>query len=202
MIFRFDGGQRDRLLEQPESGMGYQLADADPFVFLNAEIAIGLDDNDEMLGGDVKWLSKFLLQDDDARQEMLDDLKPYAHGIQITAHRSYPSSTYPSEIFWRYSAFRHDRRIRSDQSVLPGTYVTTENDSRHVSSGLGAVGRYALPNPISTRFATEIRSPSGQSILCGNSVPKFGQAGGGVEILLIQSLPPNSVANQRQIPER
>ena len=34
MVFRFDGGQRDGLLEQPESGMGYQLADADPFVFL------------------------------------------------------------------------------------------------------------------------------------------------------------------------
>ena len=202
MVFRFDGGQRDGLLEQPESGMGYQLADADPFVFLNAEIAIGLDDNDEMQSGDVKWLSKFLLQEDDARQEMLDDLKPYVHGIRITAHRSYPSGTYPGEMFWRYSAFRNDRRIRSDQSVLPGTYVTTENDSRHVSSGLGAVGRYALPNPVSAHFATEIRSPSGQSILCGNSAPKFGQAGGGVEILLIQSLPPNSVANQRQIPER
>ena len=40
MIFRFDGRQRDRLLEQPESGMGYQLAEADPFVFLNAIGAI------------------------------------------------------------------------------------------------------------------------------------------------------------------
>ena len=99
--------------------MGYQLADADPFVFLNAEIAIGLDDNDEMQSGDVKWLSKFLLQDDDARQEMLDDLKPYAHGIRITAHRSYPCSTYPSELFWRYSAFRNDRRIKSDQRQIP-----------------------------------------------------------------------------------
>ena len=72
MIFRFDGGQRDQLLEQPESGMGYQLAEADPFVFLNAEIAIRLDD-DEMQSGDVKWLGRFLLQDDDARQEMMPD---------------------------------------------------------------------------------------------------------------------------------
>lgn len=32
---------------------------------------------------------------------MLDDLKPYVHGIQITAHHSYPSSTYPSETFMR-----------------------------------------------------------------------------------------------------
>ena len=41
MIFRFDGGQRDRLLEQPESGMGYQLAEADPFVFLTLRSPLG-----------------------------------------------------------------------------------------------------------------------------------------------------------------
>ena len=205
MLYRFDEEQRDQLLEQAESGMGYQLAANEQAVFLNAEVAIPirLDRNvtvriDE---DDIVRLRKLLLQDDDARQKELAELNPYRGDLRAATHGSYPSNTHPGETFWRYSAFRNDQRIR-DGSVLSGTYFTTESDLKHVSSGLGAVGRYALPNPNPAYFLTEIRPPSAQPILCGNSAPNFGQAGGGVEIQLTRALPPNSAVDPYEIPER
>ena len=204
MLYRFDEEQRDQLLEQAESGMGYQLAENEWAVFLNAEVAIPirLDRNVTVRidDDDIVRLRKLLLQDDDARQKELAELNPYRGDLRVATHGSYPSNTHPGETFWRYSAFRNDRRIRNG-SVLSGTYLTTENDVKHVSSGLGAVGRYALPNPNPAHFATIIRLSGVQPILCGNSAPNFGQAGGGVEIqLTLES--PNSEIDRYQIPER
>ena len=203
VIYRLNDDQRDELLNQTEYGMGYQLDSDRSYVFLNAEIAIELVDCELMISReDVEQLTAFLLQNDAAQREIPRTVKQYPNDPQVTMHGSYPSQTVQGEKFWRYSAFRNDRRIQPDGSVLPGTYATTENDSELVTSGLGAVGRYALPDPMPARYAYVLQPPSGQEILCGNSAPNFGQAGGGVEILFTQGLPRNSAVTPLLIPER
>ncbi|MBX9842128.1 MAG: hypothetical protein K2Z80_10015 [Xanthobacteraceae bacterium] len=110
-------------------------------------------------------------------------------------------ATKPNEKFVRFSAFRNDRRIQSDGSLLPGSYATSELDARFSPSGFAVVGRYALPNilPAINRF--EISVPPGTSGLVGTVSPAFGQAGGGVEIEFTNGAPPSSVIKHSTIPE-
>ena len=218
-IQRLNDDQQEQLLCQAEYGMGYQLARDGTCVFLNAEIAIDLHAElaprhahagslGLIAGEDVELLTG-LLQEGADYQAWLGDLD-HDYGdrdLEVATHGSYPSLTYPNETFWRYSAFRHDRRILPSGSVLPGTYATTQNDSALVTSGLGAVGRYALPNPMPARYVHILHPPAGEAIKCGNSTPLFGQAGGGVEILFTggsptRPLPPKSASSAPPIAER
>lgn len=196
LIYRLSTEQQSALLAQPEFGMGYQLADAGDFVFLNAEIALSAEIAKPMTIGDhFPWLKRFVLEaDDDARAELLCELEQYSASLAVLEHGSYQSTTRPNEIFFRYSAFRHDRRINStDGSVLPGTYATTESDSSLVPSGLAAVGRYALPYPFPAHYVYQLNPPAATQIRCGNSAPAFGQAGGGVEVFFNVGCPASSV---------
>ena len=127
----------------------------------------------------------------------LDGIKP-----QVETHGSYPSVSRPGELFVRYSAFATDRRINQDGSVRSGTYVTTENDASHVPSGLSVVGRYALPNPAPARYRFVLSPPGGTRIRCGAAAPKFGQAGGGVEVLFNADLSTGTASGPQTIAER
>ena len=212
-IQRLNDDQQEQLLLQREYGMGYQLARDLSCVFLNAEIAVDLhpkfaprhaypDGLGLIIREDVRMLTD-LLQEGADYQAWLRDLDDYDdRGLEVVTHGSYRSLTYADETYWRYSAFRHDRRILPDGSVRPGTYVTTQKDSELVRSGLGAVGRYALPNPMPARYVHILRPPAGEAIMCGNSAPLFGQAGGGVEILFTGGLPPKSARGAPPIAER
>ena len=195
MIYRLSTEQQGELLAQPEFGMGYQLAKEADIVFLNAEIALSADiDKPTTIGDHLPWLKRFVHEaDDDARAELFCELEQYAASLAVLEHGSYQSVTRPNEIFFRYSAFRRDRRINfTNGSVLPGTYVTTESDSALVPSGLAAVGRYALPNPLPAFYAYRLNPPPATQVRCGNSAPAFGQAGGGVEILFSAGSPASS----------
>lgn len=105
------------------------------------------------------------------------------------------------EKFVRFSAFKNDRRVRSDRSLLPGSYVTSERDAGFAPSGFAVVGRYALPNPVSATNRFDIAIPGKTPGLVGTVLPAFGQAGGGVEIELINGAPPGSVNGPTVIPE-
>ena len=212
-IYRINDDQQQELLGRPEYGMGYQLAHDRTYVFLNAEIAIDVHpqvspdhphpDSLGLIAGEDVGLLTDVLQKGADYEAWLGARDDYGdRGLEVAAHGSYPSHTYADETFWRYSAFRNDRRIRPDGSVRPGTYATTQNDSELVTSGLGAVGRYALPNPLSARFATVLQPAAVMPIRCGNSAPLFGQAGGGVEILFTHGLPAGSLASRHTIDER
>ena len=114
---------------------------------------------------------------------------------------SFPLQTKSPERFVRFSAFRNDRRVHQDGSLLPGTYVTSERDAGCTPSGFAAVGRYALPNPMPAINRFDIAIPKGTSGLVGTVAPAFGQAGGGVEIELTNGTPPGSVTGPTTILE-
>lgn len=137
--YRIDLNQRNELLRQPESGMGYQyLANAENTVVLNAEVAIEVDEIYDWF----EWLTDLnSIENELDRREKLEILVSYSGDLKTCESHSYQSYTQELERFNRYSAFSPDNRIRPNGSVLAGTFATTENDSSLVPSGLAAVSR-------------------------------------------------------------
>jgi hypothetical protein len=86
-------------------------------------------------------------------------------------------------IFCRYLPSPNDPRFVANQ-LTAGTYLTSQADSAHADSGLGAVGRYALPIPLPASYVIEYELSQGTTIEVGTVAPNFGQSGGGVEIHL------------------
>ena len=211
---------RESLLDDAETGMGYQIATitGSRYLILNAELAFELlphagshtEDSSRCLQDrlgteDMSWLK-------DRVQAYLAEGTPLTQGLRsldsgerpvVETHGSYPSSSLPREIFVRYSAFRRDFRIDPrDFSVRPGTYATTATDAPHVPSGLAAVGRYALPNQVPAVHKFTLTPPKAAPITCGTAAPRFGQAGGGVEVLFANALPKGTATGPILIPER
>ena len=206
MLYSVNDDLRGFLLAQPESGMGYQLLERDDgedrLLILNAE-----------LGVSVKAMHELASKRDHRGQlavvdQSLPVLAISPQSVKVITHGSYPSQTRAHERFIRYSAFQHDRRIRADNSVVSGTYVTTESDAVHwwrspyIWSGLAVVGRYALPNPAPAIYSFMMKPPPGFPITCGTVTPKYGQSGGGVEIRLEADTPPHTVVRKTTIRDR
>lgn len=97
--------------------------------------------------------------------------------------------------FWRVSAYENDRRITPDRQLVRGTYVTTDADVGFIASGLGAVGRYALPNPFPARYVFAVRPRRGTPVALGTVRPQYGQSGGGIEGVFDKSTGLWSVSN-------
>jgi hypothetical protein len=134
-------------------------------------------------------------------EHFIFNLPRYEAHTVLHASPPFPLLTKSQESFVRFSAFKNDRRIQSDGSLLPGSYATSERDAQFGSSGFAVVGRYALPNimPATNRF--DITVPMGTPGLVGTVSPAFGQAGGGVEIEFTKGAPPKSVTRHSTIPE-
>lgn len=103
--------------------------------------------------------------------------------------------------FVRFSAFRADRRVRENGTLLAGSYCTSESDRSCVPNALSAVGRYALPNIAPPVHVFEILPPPSAAMNYGTVVPNFGQAGGGAEMEFHQQLPTGSVVYKGTIAE-
>jgi hypothetical protein len=112
------------------------------------------------------------------------------------------TTTAANDVFFRLSAYPDDNRIRSDRSLAPGSYSTTERDLTVVPSGLAAVGRFALPTRISARYVFKIAPGAGVRILYGTVIPDFGLCGGGVEVFFPEGTDPGTVSDAKKIPEK
>ena len=188
------------LLELPESGMGYQLVrskgDARRFVILNAECAIAVGaDWRPVAEADTwpfepaytrgPWGRIDRLADRRNEPVGIPEAEPFPYTLEelnVESRGSF-SAVSGDEVFYRYSAFANDRRLRSKGGIIPaGTYLTSQKDTRFAESRLGAVARYALPNPTPAIFRFAIGLPEGTVLMCGTASPSFGQSGGGVEL--------------------
>lgn len=221
MLLAIPEERRNVLLDLPESGMGYQqvvIASNEYFLIWNAELAIRTNSEGVPIEDEVQELLNYfaLLENENVRPFTPPDLEDLVHAAHeyghvlevephlirsIAEHDSYNAVSNPGEIFVRYSAFHNDRRVLHDGTILAGTYVTTQNDSQFVTSGLSAVGRYALPNlvPALHKFVFQ---PAQLPIKCGTCMSKFGLSGGGVEVQFLAQTKPNSVNYQTVIADR
>ena len=208
-IFRVTGRAAARLVELPESGMGFQvLRYRDTFfIALNATVLFpivelserGISENDySLLSGDpdspqVSELEPIELDGGfsvvfshlDRSIQDPELVQSFKLSFSETAS-SPPESVIPSRrphSYYRFCAYFRDMRVdRNTGNLLPGTYATTYNDLHFVPSGFAAVGRYALPNPASAMFVFQIVTYDRPTMM-GTAPPNFGQAGGGVEVL-------------------
>lgn len=201
-LFRLDQTAEALLLEQPESGLGYQvvLLRGSPLVVFNATTAIPLSElrsrrftaedyfllsgNPETMGPQESLSFEGSL--DVVFSQFDPELRSSEFGLSFSETAIEPSDVaIPMGVpqsYYRYSAYYRDKRLDSRGNFLPGTYATTYPDMHFVPSGFAAVGRYALPNPASARFVFGVVTFD-RPTLIGTATPNFGQAGGGVEVL-------------------
>jgi len=191
-----------RLVELPESGMGFQVFRfrQDYLVAFNATIVIPLAELREPEA--YSDLERFLAEDEEERlmpRELIEldgefslafsQLDPSIRdprvGLTSPDAVSGPSlsllRTKRPISYFRFVSTPRDRRVNSNGDFVPGTYATTFSDLPLVPSGFAAVGRYALPNPASARFLFQITTYDRPTFM-GTATPNFGQAGGGVEV--------------------
>jgi hypothetical protein len=213
------------LLEQPESGMGYQKVEiisrdgrrrrgtafnAEYLVYAGESLdrlkAITepsrrlqmLDRNELGFGEEIvelKILSNSVPSESRIR-EGDRDTRPSESG----ASGSVPEALQGKEQFKRFSAFENDRRVTAGGALLPGTYTTSAEDAKQVHSGRDAVRRYALPNPAPAVNVFTIDPPVPATILQrGVAQPAYGQPGGGVEVIFVNGSPDRTVMGPKKI---
>lgn len=194
---KFKADESAVFLKQPETGMGYQifniplnLSDA-PLVVSNASFLSVFKQT-----GNMPVFTDFEKLRINYEEFDLDDFKEFekeyslvtnakfvkTKQVPVTSLPPYLYVTRPGDEFRRLSAYRHDKRISKDGSILPGTYGTTISDLKAVPSGIAAVGRYALPNRIAASYVYQIIPEPGTHVYFGTVEPNFGLCGGGVEV--------------------
>jgi hypothetical protein len=111
-----------------------------------------------------------------------------ARPASIYGHLPFTGVTQLGDCYYRCEHWPVSRRVLAPHTVLAGTYGFPESELDFVPTGFAAVGRYALPDlpPACRRY--EIRPDTGDTVQCGASVPLYGQAGGGVEVMFPKQL--------------
>lgn len=182
-----------RLLEQPESGMGYQIVNVETWnkwltkeaIVFNAEYLIYFDEKQFETLPEIKSFNE-IEKSAGVSTEIVDLKVKTKYKIEKFSGVRESPTPYPAEIspieltkigekFKRFSAFRNDRRINPDGTLKLGSYATTEEDAKNVKTGIDAVRRYALPNPTPAIYIFTINPPEETKIKKGIVQPAYNQ---------------------------
>ena len=209
-MYQLSHDETRSLLEQPESGMGYQVVNAKTDyrtkrgVIFNAEL-LTLDEDKhsdrrillsksyaEALRTAKSAVGQFrsLSVVRDYGTTALSKRETKAAG---GANEAAEEKTKEGEGFYRFSAFKNDRRITADRSLLSGTYATTKEDGDKVKTGREAVERYALPNPDPASHRFTIKPEKDTKLKRGIVQPANGHHGGGVEAIFTEGTQKDTV---------
>lgn len=208
-----------RLVEQPESGMGYQIVEAEHItrgkrkgVVYNAEIIV-FEDEPRRIITEAQYQE--LVKAASTETSLIKSIRVIPPQPTLMKNVSQISEEKPlgkpateaeieetekDEIFKRFTAYTNDRRITAKRSLLPGTYATTGEDARHVRTGKEAVERYALPNPQPAIYRFTIGPEEDTKIKKGIVQPAYGHKGGGVEVMFVDGTTDNTVTGPDTIP--
>jgi len=209
------------LLNKPESGMGYQIIEAqrpdrqrrEMFVVYNSEIVVEMED-------DFDFYKKYQPQESMVAEEQapynqlislsdIDVIKPSRENTRLTAEgfsakgrhtngkAALDSALVPAggkDTFIRLSAYYNDRRIDTVHKKLrPGSYTTTLADYLQCKKQKDdPVDRYALPNAQAIAWAFYIEPKTGDTYQKGIVQPANGHAGGGEEAFFAQGTSDNT----------
>ncbi|MEX2155912.1 MAG: hypothetical protein WD773_03620 [Gemmatimonadales bacterium] len=222
MSYEIDKTWSAALLDQPETGMGYQIVEvqipqgAEHVVVLNAQRAMEVQESPRRFREGANQARKMrvdlalkskredtpfrVLELREAVTKGLVETRAYAAGKE-PASEATPVQSGAGEEFLRFSAFKDDARIdHADGSVLPGTYVTTQTDGLRVKTGKEAVERYALPNPDPAVHRFWLKPPRQVQVRRGTVQPANGHQGSGDEVIFDNGAPAGTKQKQDEIP--
>ncbi|MHB1179812.1 MAG: hypothetical protein ACYCZO_15960 [Daejeonella sp.] len=202
MYFQLSAAQENELLNQPETGMGYQVVEArregsytqEKFLVLNSEVVI------EMNSYEADNVRKVI-------SEGIYSIKASASYITLNAisvlnEKQFRNAVNESkneneraaienpvvnangeEIFVRLSAFDDDRRVdKVNKCLRAGSYTTTMEDYlKCKSTDVDPVEHYALPTNDKTQFAFHIKPVRTDTLQRGTVQPANEKRGGGKE---------------------
>lgn len=216
------GSQADQMVSQPETGMGYQTVRIEK---KSGELAEGTVYNCELLDMEherrialTKAGYQTLLASATTTEALnIKSIQFVPRARSLTASRALgksrttadgpatearPQNTDKNMIFARFSAYRDDKRVTREGSLVAGTYATTWVDARlYVKTGEEAVERYALPNPTPAKFCFRIAPLAGTSYRQGIVQPAHGHAGRGVEVIFDYGTNAGSVTGPTELKE-
>jgi hypothetical protein len=202
MYFKLSRSQEIDLLNQPETGMGYQIIEAtkagnysrEKFLVLNSEVVIEMNGFEDYMTRIVMHEGLFSIK---AKAELIT-----LNSISVLNENQFRNQVNESknenekgaldnrvenangeEIFVRLSAFNDDKRIdKINKCLRPGSFTTTEDDyivCKYIEDD--PVERYALPNNDEIKFAFYIQPVKSDTLQRGRVQPANGRRGGGKE---------------------
>ena len=217
MYYRLSRSQEIDLLNQPETGMGYQVIEAnkegsylrEKYLVLNSEVVI------EMNGYEDIHIRK-------AVNEGIFSIKSGASLISLGSIRVLNEKQFRNqasepknenekgaidnpvenasgvETFVRLSAFEDDKRIdKVNKSLRPGSFTTTQIDYALCKyTDDNPVERYALPNNDEIKFAFYIKPDKTDTLQKGRVQPAYGKRGGGQETYFAKGTASGTLYNQ------
>lgn len=201
MIRKLRTSQIQELLRLPESGMGYQLIEAETsfystknkYLVLNSQMII--DDTPQILN-EVKNVFKsgyrtmlFSASEVELKNIRLVEnlsnyrVKAFSASKQTGAIHQPVEFADGQEIFSRLSAYEDDFRVDTvNKRLVPGSFSTTFEDYQYCkNNNINPVERYALPNDEEIKWAFHIRPLKIDSLQRGIVEPANNQNGGGIE---------------------
>jgi len=212
------------MISLPESGMGYQTVEVDSTrggrkgIVYNCELLLWEQEPRMPFGeGRYEQILKSATSAETegirsirvvspqhyfARSEndqLFEEIRKRVAGKPATAGEQ--EKTEKDDVFMRFTAYKDDRRITPQKGLVPGTYATTEEDSRNVKTGTDAVERYALPDPTPAKYRHKIEPLGGTVYRQGIVQPAFGHKGGGVEVIFDMGTDDHTVTGLATLPE-
>jgi hypothetical protein len=206
MYFKLSRSQEIDLLNQPETGMGYQVVEAtrtgsysrEKFLVLNSEVVIEMNgfeahlirlvvnEGISFIKSRAEYItlnSIFVLNEKQLRNQVNESKNDNEKGATDNSIEFANGE----EIFVRLSVFEDDKRIdKINKCLRPGSFTTTTDDYlKCKTTNDDPVERYALPNNDEIRFAFHIQPMKTDLLQRGTVQPANDKRGGGKEVYFV-----------------
>lgn len=221
-MIRLNAAQIDGLLSQVESGMGYQTVEVKVAsgmrraTVYNADLLLWEEEPQTYLAeGTYQRMVKAADSIEARTIESIRVVRPLRQIREQAAMEKFATTllgkpategeqkkTKEREVFMRFTAYINDRRITAEKGLLPGTYATTEADSKNVKTGADAVEQYALPDPKPAKYRYRIDPLKDTVYREGIVQPAHGHKGGGVEVIFDNGTDKNTVSGPAVLPDK
>jgi hypothetical protein len=211
-MIKLSEAQIVQMLDQPESGMGYQTVEVEyqrelrKATVFNGELLLWKTESPTLLTESTyERLIKSASIDEARLIKAIKVVRPPRRVAESALEKSEerilgkpategePQKTKEGEVFIRFTAYKNDRRITPKRGLVPGTYATTAEDAKNVKTGTEAVERYALPDPKPAIYRNKIEPLEHTVHRKGTVQPAFGHKGGGVEVIFDNGTDDNTV---------
>jgi hypothetical protein len=201
MIRKLRTSQITELLRLKESGMGYQLIEAETGIYgtknkylvLNSQMII--DDTAQVLNevrnvfkGGYKTMLFSASEVELKNIRLVENLsnfnvRAFSASTKTGAIHQKIELANGSEVFSRLSAYEDDFRVdTANKKLLPGSFATTYADYQFCKTNkLSPVERYALPNDEDIKFAFHFQPLKVDTLQRGIVEPANNHKGGGIE---------------------